>query len=57
MYLKNPFKDSVDCIIAGYDTGDVLIYDIRSKRPRFRVTFDVGVTDFAFNDTVLKRCV
>lgn len=54
-YLTNPFNDSEDCIIAGYDTGDVLIYDIRSKHPRFRVTFDVGITDFAFNDNGPKK--
>ena len=46
VYIDNPLADAEQCIIAGYGTGDFVLYDIRARRTRLTTYLDKGITDF-----------
>lgn len=55
VYIGKPFGDSEQCILAGYDTGDFVLYDIRNRRPRITSSVEWEITDFALSSSDTKN--
>ena len=47
--IAEPFADGNKCVIAGYESGDLIIHEIRANRPRLNISIEHEVTDFALN--------
>jgi WD repeat-containing protein 92 len=45
----NSFNDEDRCIVAGYDNGDVKLFDLRTHTMRYETNVGNGVTDIEFD--------
>jgi WD40 repeat protein len=58
--IAEPFIDGNKCIIAGYESGDIIIHDIRANRPRLNISIGHEITDFSLNTKLTgpkKLCI
>jgi WD40 repeat protein len=45
----NSFSDEERCIVAGYDNGDIKLFDLRANSIRFETNVSNGVTSVEFD--------
>lgn len=45
----NSFSDDDRCIVAGYDNGDVKLFDLRTNSMRYETNVSNGVTNIEFD--------
>jgi WD40 repeat protein len=48
-WLGNSFSDEERCIVAGYDNGDIKLFDLRANSIRFETNVSNGVTSVEFD--------
>ena len=45
----NSFSDDDRCLVAGYDNGDVKLFDLRTNSMRYETNVSNGVTNIEFD--------